>query len=127
MDNDEWVKRIVAPAAKLTQDAAEFWPEQGVGPYAAVLNLRGGVCVAGGQTIEIACARMREQGVEPVAAVDYIMSQAYGNRPMLTTFSNIVQSCLKEGIALVGGESSAHDDQGENTVITYVWVIGITK
>lgn len=81
--------------------------------------------MAGGKTVEIACARLRRQGVKPIAALDYVRAQQYGNRAMREAFREIVDGALKEGVALVGGESAEHDHDTEDFSDSYVWVLGL--
>jgi phosphoribosylaminoimidazole (AIR) synthetase len=123
--NDEWVSNVVAPAAKRTQDNAGVWPVLGVGPFCAVVEVGAADYTAAiATTMEEACTKLRSHGYEPFIAVDYVRSARYGNRAMRRGFAQIVDAAMREKVALVGGESSEHDDDADDAVITCVTVLG---
>lgn len=125
MNQSRWIEDIVSPAVRRTQDEAQYWPVLGVGLFAAVLELPGHLHVVGGQDVATACARLRECGARPVAAVDYIQARSYGNEAMRTAFTQVVEGCLEEQVALVGGESAEHNNDPEGFALTWVVVVGV--
>ncbi len=123
----DFVTRVVAPAAKRTQDAAGYWPAAGVGPFCAVLDglPAGKICVGTGANVQAACAQLRDIGVRPLVAVDYIQSNLMGGETMQREFEKVVAGCLEEGVALVGGESSEHNRDPDGYALVWVVVLGI--
>ena len=129
MTNIEWIERFVAPAAKETQDRAQFWPEKGVGPFAAVLRLeadRVSVFMASGsEATREACQKLRQEGKIPLVILDYISAQEYGNQVMIAALGEIRDQAFEENVAIVGGESAEHNNMGPDDCFTVVFALGV--
>jgi phosphoribosylaminoimidazole (AIR) synthetase len=127
--NEAWVSGTVGPAAKRTQDNAEFWPLEGVGPFAAVLPLspHGAVVTSalGPNAVAEASKTLRDGGCRPVAVLDYLCAKRYDNGAMREAFAGLVGQCLDEHVALVGGESSEHDNMDAAACVLWAVVIGV--
>lgn len=125
----EWIERFVVPAAKETQDEAQFWPLEGVGPYAAVLELEVGslsiASASGPNATKVACAKLRAENVQPIAIGDYLSTKAYGNKAMIAALDQVRRQALEERVAIIGGESSEHDFLPEDFSLTIVWAFGM--
>ncbi len=122
---DSWEQVVVKPMAKRTQDAAGRYPAWGVGPFCAAVRWHAdAVCVTGGRTLKIAAERMRAQGGTPLYGLDYIHSAEYFDTNMRELLQKVERDAIEERVAIIGGESSAHDSVSPHS---YVWLIGVME
>jgi phosphoribosylaminoimidazole (AIR) synthetase len=77
------------------------------------------------EAVSEACRRAREQGAEPISAVDDLSMHKIG--PWINTFSAcLARSAKREGISIVGGEmAQMPDSYAENYIGIWVTVVSI--